>query len=298
MRTVQELPGTTLSFDTKIICPLCSRTGSHVKHVLDHHEIRRCGKCGFVFAWGEPEVSYEAGYYESLGGYERFLAAKVPEWRALYRGLARRTEGRKLLEVGCARGYALALAREVGWLPHGVEVSGDDAMFARSKFGLKVHHGTVQSCPFEEGSFDVVTMWSVIEHMTDPATALEACSRLLKPGGLLSIHTCNVDSSVAWEARRDWSMYHLPGHVSFFSPATMRDALDRTGFEAEELKTALGSRPVNVDPNARSRPSLRKVVAGIASTLRLKEPLREFICILRPYLRDQGEFMAVIARKV
>jgi len=297
LRTAQETIAGALNFDTKIVCPLCGRTGSHTKHVLARSEIRRCAQCGFVFAYGAPPDTAEEGYYESMGGYEQFLAAKKPEWRALFRDLARRTKGRKLLEVGCARGYALATARETGWLPRGVELSIDDTVFARQKFGLDVYHGTVESCPFEEDSFDVIIMWSVIEHIADSGSALRACRRLLKPGGLLSIHTCNVDSIVAWETRRNWTMYHMPGHVSFFSPATMRNALDKTGFEIVMLKTALGAKPVDVDPEKRCKPSLRRALAGVAAGLRLKEPLREAIYMFRPYLRDHGEFMAVVARK-
>ena len=296
MAALMELPQALAGVEATVACPLCGAVNNHTEHTIEEVEIRNCDECGFVFALGGAAEDTEEGYYESMGGYERFLAVKRPEWRELFEDLARRANGRKLLEVGCARGYALFVAREMGWLPYGVEVSGEDAEFARSRLGLQVHHGTLADCTFDDASFDVVILWSVIEHISDPLPALRNCRRLLKPGGLLSIATCNVGSVVAHEAGREWSMYHLPGHVSFFMPATMRYALSNAGLEIREMKTGLGTRPVNVDPKARGRLSARKVAARFTSSLGLKEPLRQVIYKLKPALRDKGEFMSVIAR--
>lgn len=296
MAALLELPQALAGVEATIACPLCGAANNHTEHTIEEVEIRNCDECGFVFALGGAAEDTEEGYYESMGGYERFLAVKRPEWRELFEGLARRTNGRKLLEVGCARGYAMAVAREMGWMPYGVEVSGEDVEFARSRLDLQVHHGTPADCTFDDASFDVVILWSVIEHISEPLPALRDCRRLLKPGALLSIATCNVGSVVAREAGREWSMYHLPGHVSFFMPATMRYALGNAGFEITELKTGLGTRPVDVDPKARGRLSARKVAARFTSSVGLKEPLRQVIYKLKPALRERGEFMSVIAR--
>ena len=76
----------------------------------------------------------------------------------------------------------------------------------------------------------------------------------------------------------------------------MRYALSNAGFDIREMKTGLGTRPVNVDPKARGRLSARKVAARFTSSLGLKEPLRQVIYKLNPALRDKGEFMSVTAR--
>ncbi|NQT19157.1 MAG: class I SAM-dependent methyltransferase [Planctomycetes bacterium] len=296
MAALLELPQAFADIEATVACPLCDATNNHTRFTIEDLEIRNCSDCGFVFALGGAQMVTEEGYYDSMGGYERFLAVKRPEWRRLFRDLARRTNGRRLLEVGCARGYALALAREMAWLPCGVEVSGEDVEFARSRLGLQVHHGTLTDCTFDDASFDVIIMWSVIEHISDPVAALRDCARLLKPSGLLSIATCNVGSAVAQAAGREWSMYNLPGHVSFFTPTTMRYGLNNAGLDIAELTTGLGARPVNVDPKARGRLSVRKVAARLASSLRLKEPMRKVIYKLKPGLRGKGEFMSVIAR--
>jgi 2-polyprenyl-3-methyl-5-hydroxy-6-metoxy-1,4-benzoquinol methylase len=297
MRGLREAPEITPPPAAKVICPMCGSGSHYMEHALTRGEIHRCGQCGFVFACGTLEEFSDKGYYEPLGGYERFLAAKRPQWKALLRDLARRTQSRRLLEVGCARGYALALARQMGWLPYGVEICSDDVEFARSRFGLNIHHGPVETCPFEENAFAAIIMWSVIEHLATPRSALRACHRLLKPSGILSIHTCNVDSTVARSTGPQWSMFNLHGHLSFFSPATLTEALHRTGFEVVEIKTGIGCRPVDIDPKLRARLSLRKALARTALTLGVKEPIREALCRIAPGMRERGEFMSAIARK-
>ncbi|HUU68825.1 MAG TPA: class I SAM-dependent methyltransferase [Planctomycetota bacterium] len=296
MQTLLEPPAASAAVVMHHGCPLCGRVGHGLLYTLESGEIRRCGECGFVFARGLQAAESDEGYYDSVGGYERFVEAKADEWRELFRDLAERTQGRRLLEIGCARGYALALARESGWLPFGVETSAGDAAFARERFGLHVHRGTVDTCPFPSGAFDVIIMWSVIEHIADPLAALRACRRLIRPDGLLSIHTPNTGSAVAATLAANWKMLRMPGHVSFFGPGTMRMALRKCGFEVLRLGTGLGSSPVDIDPHARRKFSFRKAASTIVTRLGLKEPLREMIYAVQPRLREQGEFMAVLAK--
>jgi len=279
------------------LCPLCGTLCLQATPLTDAVEMRRCRQCGFMFARRDEQEACEAGYYESMGGYERFVEVKRAEWRELLQDLAARTQGRRLLDVGCARGYALALAREYGWVPSGVEVSRDDASFATSRFGLQVHCGPIETNPFEPETFDVVLMWSVIEHIADPVSALRACRALLKQGGLISIHTCNVAGKAAETLGAKWSMYNLPGHVSFFSTDTIRQALSKAGFAVERLETGLGGSPVNVDPAARRQFTPRRAAAYVASALGIKDTLREVIYLMQPKLREQGEFMSVLARR-
>jgi len=297
MPTACETPDAPAVESAPAACPMCGGAEHALLYSIERADIHHCHGCGFVFALNCNDDASDESYYETLGGYERFIEAKRPEWERLFRNLGRHADGRRLLEIGCARGYALALARQMGWLPYGVEVSGEDAAFARSRFGLAVHHGTVETCPFEPGSFGAIIMWSVIEHIADPRSALHACRDLLRPAGVISIHTCNVGSTVASELGDRWSMFNLHGHLSFFNCATLAAAVEEAGFTIIEMKTGLGSRPVSIDPAARSRPSLRKLLANTASAMGLKEPIRRMVYALRPAARDKGEFVALLARK-
>jgi SAM-dependent methyltransferase len=113
--------------------------------------------------------------------------------------------------------------------------------------GLRVVQGTLDTADLPEAHFDVVTMWDVIEHLTDPRGALERAHRLLRspepsarvsgrgpaegqPGGLVVVHTIDIDSLFArlMGARWPWLMEM---HVYYFSRRTLRAMLERCGFE-------------------------------------------------------------------
>jgi 2-polyprenyl-3-methyl-5-hydroxy-6-metoxy-1,4-benzoquinol methylase len=107
----------------------------------------------------------------------------------------------KLLDVGCATGSFLSLAKGNGWECRGVEVSSFAAAQARERTGCEVFCGQFAHAPFADGMFDVVTMWDLLEHLPDPVTALRKAGTLLKANGLLLVNTPNEDSLTRMVAR-------------------------------------------------------------------------------------------------
>lgn len=220
--------------------------------------IHRCGACGFVYVTpvpGEGELleTHEHGCYEIYGkGYETLLERKRTEWRLLFDELANFTPRGELLEVGCAKGYCGVMAREAGWRHTGVDIAKDDVEFARREFGLNTVHGTLQQAAFDDNRFDAAVMWSVIEHLSDPSGALAETLRVLRPGGVLSVATCNVESRAAREAGPDWKYFQFSGHLCFFSPATLSAMLKSVGFEIIRVTSGmdLGSDTLNAAKNA------------------------------------------------
>jgi len=99
-------------------------------------------------------------------------------------GKAAASEGERLLDVGCAFGFFLDMARGAGFDVKGIEVSGPLAAQAAARYGLDVEIGALADVREPPGSFDVVTMWDVLEHCADPLDTLKQCAGLLKPSGL------------------------------------------------------------------------------------------------------------------
>src|SRR5690349_22293158 len=99
----------------------------------------------------------------------------------------------RLLDVGCSAGFFLKVARDRGFDVHGLEIPADTAALARERYDVDVQVGTLDDAHFEPGSFDVVTMWDVIEHVRDPVGAMSTVARLLKPGGIAALMTPNVE---------------------------------------------------------------------------------------------------------
>jgi demethylmenaquinone methyltransferase/2-methoxy-6-polyprenyl-1,4-benzoquinol methylase len=94
--------------------------------------------------------------------------------------------GRDLADVGGGTGNYAAALREAGWRPLVIDRS--PAMLAGSaEKGLPTLESTAESLSLEDGSFDAVTMISVLHHLDDPPAALAEARRILRPGGRLAI---------------------------------------------------------------------------------------------------------------
>jgi 2-polyprenyl-3-methyl-5-hydroxy-6-metoxy-1,4-benzoquinol methylase len=137
--------------------------------------------------------------------------------------------GKRLLDVGAYTGVFVELAREHGWDAYGIELSLWAAELCHQK-GLNVKRGTLNDLCFSDNYFDVITSWDVIEHLNDPHTHLEDIHRILKPGGLLVIHTIDIDAPFArlMGARWPWLMEM---HLVYFSRRTLALMLEDVGFD-------------------------------------------------------------------
>ena len=132
---------------------------------------------------------------------------------------------RTLLDVGCAHGFMLEAASQLGYVSSGLEISpaGD---IARER-GFHVVGSNLEDRPFPPESFDVVTMIDVIEHLTDPLEALRCVYAMLKPEGIVFLVTPDIGSLSARIMRSAWPHY-LPEHLIYYSPTSMHTLLDRT----------------------------------------------------------------------
>jgi SAM-dependent methyltransferase len=181
------------------------------------------------------------GYLRARWGYE--LAPAWPFGGALLsrrrraaldlsvRHLARPKGEARLLDVGCGNGAFLSRMRALGWRVHGLEPDPAAAKAARA-LGIDVVVGTLADTAWPDGSFDAVTMSSVIEHLHDPGGSLAVCRRLLAPGGTLHIMTPNADALGVARFGSHWRGLETPRHLVLFNPRALSLLLDRCGFEA------------------------------------------------------------------
>jgi len=136
----------------------------------------------------------------------------------------------RLLEVGVSTGYFLNAAR-VDYEVTGLEPSDWACRIARERFGLAVYPETLESSRrFAPGSFDVVAMIDVIEHLSDPRAAVRRAVELLRPGGLLYLVTPDIGSLSARLLRGYWWGLR-PAHLYYFDQSTIGRLLDSEGLE-------------------------------------------------------------------
>jgi ubiquinone/menaquinone biosynthesis C-methylase UbiE len=136
--------------------------------------------------------------------------------------------GRRLLDVGAYTGVFVEIAMQHGWNAWGIEPSAWAVEEARRN-GLQMISGTLESAELADGSYAVVTMWDVIEHLTDPLGTLRAAWRALEPGGYLVVHTMDLDSLFAKVMGRRWPWF-MEMHLYYFTRKTLQAMLEKAGF--------------------------------------------------------------------
>ncbi|HET7091235.1 MAG TPA: class I SAM-dependent methyltransferase [Anaerolineae bacterium] len=196
-----------------------------------HHTIVQCTHCGLVYA--NPRLD-GSDILESYVAVEDPLYQEEREGRVLtFERHLRPLEKLKpppgrLLDVGAYTGVFVEIAARHGWDAVGLEPSHWAVHEARNQ-GLPMIEGTLESADLPRAWYDVITLWDVIEHLTDPHAAIRRCHSLLKPGGLLVVHTMDIDSPFArlMGARWPWLMEM---HLYFFSRRTLTAMLERSGF--------------------------------------------------------------------
>ncbi len=143
-------------------------------------------------------------------------------------GKAHANRGR-LLDVGCGNGAFLLRAREMGWQVAGCEPDPKAATTCR-ELGLHVYAGDAFNAKLECGSFDVITLSHVIEHVQDPAALLARIQSLLRPGGLVWLALPNPASLGLRVYGAVWRGLHMPYHLCIPSQPVLRRWVEDAGF--------------------------------------------------------------------
>jgi 2-polyprenyl-3-methyl-5-hydroxy-6-metoxy-1,4-benzoquinol methylase len=151
--------------------------------------------------------------------------------------LPKQYPGWALLDVGCGSGNFLADMARKGWDVWGIEPNYNAAQKAIAAIGSQVSVGTIDTCSFPDESFDLITMWHVLEHVPSPTRALQKVFRLLKPGGWLVTMAPNISSANFYIFQGNWYHLDLPRHLYHFSPKTLAQLIESSGLKLERLNT-------------------------------------------------------------
>ena len=265
-------------------CIVCGGSDSRLLHAVAYpedgypgrFEMHECAGCGLLFnspRLSDPEIErlYSGDYYV-FNERERDAVRRVAQLAGQTIGVAQQfTDRRDLLEVGCAKGYLLALLQARGWSVRGVEISADATAFARQRFGLQVHTGTIESCT-ALASFvpaSVVLSTDVIEHVTDPLAFLRAMHRAVTPQGWLVLGTPNADSDHRRALGAHWLGFN-PFHIYLFARDTLGALLKQAGFELLLAYTCTNGDPPAAPASSGVRQSVRSLLraSGLLPAMR------------------------------
>ena len=170
------------------------------------------------------------------------LPERCTHW--LRRLLSLRIPPARVLEVGCAHGGYVALLGWAGYEAVGTELSAEVAQFAHDTFGVRVLAGPVETQPFEPGSFDVVVLNDVLEHLPDPVATLRHCAGLLSGNGFFVIQTPEYKEHLSYrdlKAAGDLFLKHMDRnndeHLYLFSRRSAGVFFARLGLPCLEFSS-------------------------------------------------------------
>lgn len=227
-------------------CDVCA--GTRLRPVAPEANIVQCEACGYRFVSPRPSQAAIAAAYSDPHFYDGWVAAdagRLRMWRKRLNQVRRDASGPNLLDVGAGIGTFLAMARsEAGWQVVGTEVSTAAINLARQRHEIAMLAGNVEELPIAPASFNVVTLWHVLEHVPSPTGLLQACHRLLAPNGILVVAVPNDAESRQLPGRLKRLLGRPPSepryqplsigseiHLSHFTLPVLRRLLQKEGFD-------------------------------------------------------------------
>ncbi len=240
-------------------CPICgSSTTAKVFSLVDHFSTKEsfsifyCLNCNFRFTNNFPTDDIIEKYYDSTNYIshsdskkgltnqmyhffrKRMLKKKVnlvseAVIKSRFSHVNKPNQSLHLLDVGCGTGYFLDAAKKQDYTVFGIEKDIKAREYAINNFELSVKSDGYL-WDIENESFDVITLWHVLEHMQNLNKVIERINNILVPNGVLILALPNHESYDAKKYKEFWAAYDVPRHLWHFTTTTVERLLNKHQF--------------------------------------------------------------------
>lgn len=196
---------------------------------LDEVALFECDATGMRF-WRPASVAGDEAFYRRLSSlWPNYYRTDRWEYE---RARAALGTGKRVVEIGCGRGYFLRSLERDGHAALGLELNGEAIQRKVTRF--EVRRQMLDALAADEpGSFDAACSFQVLEHVVDPAALVRACVRAVRPGGLVILSTPNYDYPAHREREDPFDM--PPHHLNHFTPEVFRRIAERVGLELVDV---------------------------------------------------------------
>lgn len=265
-------------------CPICS--GQSFKDYLvckdytatgEEFRLKQCNFCDFVLTDPKPDEQTIEKYYQSdkyishTGGKKNLFDAVYVLARKIAlgnkrRSIAKYSNGKTILDFGCGTGEFLREMKSHYWQVAGVE----PVKLANDKASTATRSKIYQSLTeVNETSFDVITLWHVLEHLHDVNGSLQKFHSLLSESGTIFVAVPNFQSHDAQHYKSVWAAYDVPRHLWHFNKNNMKQILEKNGFKLVDiLPMKMDSFYVSILSEAYKNPSQPKLVGLVNAVIR------------------------------
>lgn len=172
-------------------------------------------------------IYYNKRYFE-----ERDIL--IPHLATAIKSLAKKHKLKTVLDVGCGTGRLVNYLNKERIFAYGCDISNEavkKAIVLNSK--RSIYLASADKLPFKNGSFDLVTSISTIEHLDKKSVKkfIEEAGRVLKTKGFIFLVTPNFSSPFRSIYGKNWFGYKDPTHINFFTPNALSNLLKANGFD-------------------------------------------------------------------
>lgn len=232
-------------------CPLCQGGHSHViLKVKDHSvsqetfQIMQCNTCNFQYTNPRPDEKEIEKYYESSDYISHtdegnnlvnsiYKMARKYTIRLKYNlvnDCLSKEATKSILDFGCGTGDFLHYFAKHDWLTYGMEPNEKARQIAKAKLRQPIF----PEISAIKGSFSIITMWHVLEHVHQLHETIENLSQHLTDDGKLIIAVPNVASQDAEDYKEHWAALDVPRHLYHFTPDTISKLMAMHGFHLQQ----------------------------------------------------------------
>ena len=213
----------------------------------ENFELIHNSECGFLETSPQPSSDKLPKYYKSED-YISHTNSKRNVFEKVYhvvRSISLKSklnlinsfssEEKELLDIGCGTGDFLQTAQQSNWNVSGIEPNEEAREIANKKTNAAVFD-TSELSNFKNNSFDVISLWHVLEHLPNLEKQIALFQKLLKPNGRLIIAVPNYKSFDADYYKQFWAAYDVPRHLWHFNQDSISKLVSKQSFEVIKVK--------------------------------------------------------------
>lgn len=198
-------------------CLVCHSNKQKVVFVEFGIVIYKCKNCGHIFSSYSADQYYDGYYGNDVSGNDNFWWDQAHQ--TMYNDFCKKYiigKSGKLLDVGCGLGFFVKKLNDYSnWQVFGYEISKTAVDFAVNKLKLaNIFYGKAEEADFPKNYFDIITLWDVIEHISNPDRILNYINLILKNDGFLFIHTPNANIQLL-KARLKKLIYGMKSKIHY-----------------------------------------------------------------------------------
>lgn len=231
-------------FAMTINCKLCTSRKVKIINRVSEYKLLRCLDCQVVFISPQPKLSkvelnnlerYDSG--SSISQYFNVQEIFSQRAKACVTILKKYKNSGYLLDVGCSFGFYLRVFNQAGYKTFGIDISKVAIQYINSRLNLKSVVGKFDTYKFPNNKFDIITMFDVFEHFSNPKEIILKTKRILKKDGIIVIQTPNFNSIMSGLTGKKWFWLLVPPHLFLYSINTLRFFLKNNGFKILYIST-------------------------------------------------------------